>query len=105
MSADKLRALATLLKAFMMTVNGSQPLEKAFVTGGGVSVKEIVQNDGIWKKAGLYFCGEIYDIHGYTGGYNITSALVTGRIAGMNAGEMQLGCNYGFSLNPLRPLL
>ncbi|BBP91666.1 hypothetical protein BsIDN1_52840 [Bacillus safensis] len=35
---------------------------------------------------GLYFCGEILDIHGYTGGgYNITSALVTGRLAGMNA--------------------
>lgn len=33
----------------------------------------------------LYFCGEILDIHGYTGGYNITSALVTGRLAGMNA--------------------
>ncbi|MFD3449910.1 NAD(P)/FAD-dependent oxidoreductase [Microbacteriaceae bacterium 4G12] len=36
---------------------------------------------------GLYFCGEILDIHGYTGGYNITSALVTGRIAGMTAGQ------------------
>ena len=34
---------------------------------------------------GLYFCGEILDVHGYTGGYNITSALVTGRLAGMNA--------------------
>ena len=92
MSADKLRALATLLKAFMMTVNGSQPLEKAFVTGGGVSVKEIVPKTmASRKKAGLYFCGEILDIHGYTGGYNITSALVTGRIAGMNAGEYAAG--------------
>ena len=36
---------------------------------------------------GLYFCGEVLDIHGYTGGYNITSALVTGRIAGTTAGE------------------
>jgi predicted flavoprotein YhiN len=34
---------------------------------------------------GLYFCGEILDIHGYTGGYNITAALVTGRLAGVNA--------------------
>ena len=88
MSADKLRALAKLLKAFTMTVNGSQPMEKAFVTGGGVSVKEIVPKTmASRKKEGLYFCGEILDIHGYTGGYNITSALVTGRIAGMNAGE------------------
>jgi predicted Rossmann fold flavoprotein len=92
MSADKLRALAKLLKAFTMTVNGSQPMEKAFVTGGGVSVKEIVPKTmASRKKNGLYFCGEILDIHGYTGGYNITSALVTGRIAGMNAGEYATG--------------
>ena len=70
-----------------MNVYGTQPLEKAFVTGGGVSVKEIVPKTMVPKKKGLYFCGEILDIHGYTGGYNITSALVTGKIAGMNAGE------------------
>ena len=88
MSAEKIRALAKLLKAFPMKVNGTQPIEKAFVTGGGVSVKEIVPKTmASRKKDGLYFCGEILDIHGYTGGYNITSALVTGRIAGMNAGE------------------
>lgn len=34
---------------------------------------------------GLYFCGEVLDIHGYTGGYNITSALVTGYVAGNSA--------------------
>ena len=86
-TTDKLRLLAKLLKAFTMNVNGTQPIEKAFVTGGGVSVKEIVPKTmASRKKDGLYFCGEILDIHGYTGGYNITSALVTGRIAGMNAG-------------------
>lgn len=85
-SADKLRKLAKLLKAFQMTVNGTQPIEKAFVTGGGVSVKEVEPKTmASRKKDGLYFCGEILDIHGYTGGYNITSALVTGRLAGMNA--------------------
>jgi len=88
MQVEKIRTLTKLMKAFSMSVNGTQPLEKAFVTGGGVSVKEIVPKTlGSRKKEGLYFCGEILDIHGYTGGYNITSALVTGRIAGMNAGE------------------
>ena len=88
MQVEKIRTLTKLLKAFSMNVNGTQPLEKAFVTGGGVSVKEIIPKTlGSRKKEGLYFCGEILDIHGYTGGYNITSALVTGRIAGMNAGE------------------
>lgn len=88
LSAEKLRNLAALLKGFTMEVNGTQPIEKAFVTGGGVSTKEIVPKTmASKKKDGLYFCGEILDIHGYTGGYNITSALVTGRIAGMSAGE------------------
>ena len=36
---------------------------------------------------GLYFCGEILDIHGYTGGFNITAAFVTGRLAGINAAQ------------------
>lgn len=74
------------IKNFSFQVHGSLPMEKAFVTGGGVSIKEIVPNTMKSKiMHGLYFCGEILDIHGYTGGYNITSALVTGRIAGMNA--------------------
>ncbi|PLT32230.1 NAD(P)/FAD-dependent oxidoreductase [Bacillus sp. V5-8f] len=85
-SHDKLRAFAGLCKDFQFTVNGTQPLEKAFVTGGGVSVKEIHPKEMSSKfMQGLYFCGEILDIHGYTGGYNITSALVTGRLAGQNA--------------------
>ncbi|MFD0051130.1 NAD(P)/FAD-dependent oxidoreductase [Actinomycetes bacterium NPDC127524] len=85
-SHEKLRAFASLCKDFRFTVNGTQPLEKAFVTGGGVSVKEIHPKEMASKfMDGLYFCGEILDIHGYTGGYNITSALVTGRLAGQNA--------------------
>lgn len=34
---------------------------------------------------GLFFCGEILDIHGYTGGYNITAAFTTGHTAGTQA--------------------
>ncbi len=95
LSTEKLRTLAQLLKAFTMAVNGTQPIEKAFVTGGGVSTKEIVPKTmASKKKNGLYFCGEIIDIHGYTGGYNITSALVTGRIAGMNAGKHAQTISY-----------
>lgn len=88
-SQEKIRQLAQELVGFTMDVHGTLPLEKAFVTGGGVSVKEIEPKTMASKmKSGLFFCGEILDIHGYTGGYNITSALVTGRIAGMNAGSL-----------------
>ncbi|WP_075620111.1 NAD(P)/FAD-dependent oxidoreductase [Paenisporosarcina indica] len=86
LSNEKVRGIVALLKSFTMKVNGTQPIEKAFVTGGGVSIKEIEPKTmASKKKPGLYFCGEILDIHGYTGGYNITSALVTGKIAGMSA--------------------
>ena len=88
---DKLRAFAHLLKDFRFTVNGTLPIEKAFVTGGGVSIKEIEPKTMASKKMeGLYFSGEVLDIHGYTGGFNITSALVTGRLAGINAGQFAL---------------
>ena len=89
LSQEKMRALAHELVSFTMLVHGSQSLDKAFVTGGGVSIKEIEPKTmASKKKAGLYFCGEILDIHGYTGGYNITAALVTGRVAGLSAGSL-----------------
>lgn len=85
-SNEKIRSFAKSCKQFLIKVNGTLPLEKAFVTGGGVSVKEIEPQTMASKlMGGLYFCGEILDVHGYTGGYNITSALVTGRLAGTNA--------------------
>ncbi|MBM7363377.1 NAD(P)/FAD-dependent oxidoreductase [Priestia taiwanensis] len=86
-SHEQLRQLVEEFKNFSFSVHGTLSLEKAFVTGGGVSVKEINPKEMASKfMNGLYFCGEILDIHGYTGGYNITSALVTGRLAGLNAG-------------------
>ncbi|MEE1132898.1 MAG: NAD(P)/FAD-dependent oxidoreductase [Caryophanon sp.] len=91
LSQEKIRAFAQQLVGFTMLIHGSQSLDKAFVTGGGVSVKEIEPKTmASKKKDGLFFCGEILDIHGYTGGYNITSALVTGRIAGMSAGALSI---------------
>lgn len=88
-SHEKIRIFVENCKHFQFTVNGTLSIEKAFITGGGVSIKEIEPQTMASKKVnGLYFCGEILDIHGYTGGYNITSALVTGRLAGLHAAQM-----------------
>lgn len=88
LSNEQIRALVNDIKHFTFFVNGTLPIEKAFVTGGGVSVKEIHPKEMSSKlMKGLYFCGEILDIHGYTGGYNITAAFVTGRLAGMTAAQ------------------
>lgn len=74
------------VKHYSISATGSQPIEKGFVTGGGISVKEVEPKSMASKLVdGLYFCGELLDINGYPGGYNITAAFVTGSIAGQYA--------------------
>lgn len=78
--------LAKLVKAFPVSVSGTLSIEEAFVTGGGVNLKEIDPKTMQSKLMnGLFFCGEILDVHGYTGGYNITAAFTTGYTAGKHA--------------------
>ncbi|WP_062047658.1 NAD(P)/FAD-dependent oxidoreductase [Bacillus sp. JCM 19034] len=90
-SYDLFRTFAAICKHFSIDVNGTLSIEKAFVTGGGVSIKEIEPKTLHSKKMqGLYFCGEVLDIHGYTGGYNITVAFSTGYTAGKAAAEQVL---------------
>jgi predicted Rossmann fold flavoprotein len=91
LSREDLRRIVRAVKLFTVRVNGTLPLEKAFVTGGGVHVKEIDPRTMHSKLMhGLYFCGEILDVHGYTGGYNITAASCTGYVAGKCAAEQAL---------------
>ncbi len=79
--------LAKLIKRFPIRVYGTLSIEDAFVTGGGIQLKEVDPRTMESKLVrGLYFCGEILDIHGYTGGYNITAAFSTGYSAGLHAG-------------------
>jgi predicted Rossmann fold flavoprotein len=78
--------LSRLIKALPVAVEGTLSIEEAFVTGGGVNLKEIDPKTMESKLVrGLYFCGEILDVHGYTGGYNITAAFATGYTAGKSA--------------------
>ncbi|CAH1214530.1 hypothetical protein PAECIP111892_04038 [Paenibacillus auburnensis] len=81
-----LQSLAALLKRMPVIAHGTRSLAEAFVTGGGVNLKEIDPKTMESKLTqGLYFCGEVLDIHGYTGGYNITAAFSTGYTAGKHA--------------------
>src|SRR5690625_5221326 len=90
-SKENIRMMIKTMKNFTFFVHGSLPIEKAFVTGGGIDTKEIIPSTMESKRMEkLFFCGEILDIHGYTGGYNITAALVTGRLAGINAAYQAL---------------
>lgn len=74
-----------LLKNFPMTIYTTRGFPAAFVTNGGVTVKEIDPKTMRSKmNPFISFCGEVMDINAYTGGFNITSAFSTGYTAGLN---------------------
>lgn len=80
--------LAILVKNFPIKIHGVKPLDVAFVTGGGVSLKELNPKTMESKLIpNLYFIGEVCDLHGYTGGYNLTIALSTGYTCGYYLGQ------------------
>lgn len=71
------------LKGLPIPVTGKMSLPKSFVTKGGVDLTEINPKTLESKKVpGLHFAGEVLDINGHTGGFNITAALCTGWVAG-----------------------
>lgn len=78
--------LAAGLAAFQVRISGAKGFEEAMVTRGGVSVDEVnpkTMESKIVRK--LYFAGEILDIDGRTGGYNLQAAFSTGYVAGSSA--------------------
>lgn len=78
--------LGYLLKHLTVNITGTRPVAEAIVTAGGVSTKEIDPRSMQSRLVkGLYFAGEILDIDGYTGGYNLQAAFSTGYLAGLHA--------------------
>ena len=75
--------LLHLLKAFPVSISGTRPIDEAIVTAGGVSTKEVNPRTMESKLVkGLYFAGELLDLDGYTGGFNLQIAWSTGFVAG-----------------------
>jgi len=80
---EQRQALLQLFKAFPVSVTGPRGLDEAIVTSGGVSTKEIDPRTMESKLIpGLFFAGEVIDVDGYTGGFNLQIAWSTGRMAG-----------------------
>lgn len=78
------RTLVSLLKGLTLEISGSRPISEAIVTAGGICTDEIdpaTMESKLIK--GLFFAGEIMDVDGYTGGFNLTIAFSTGYVAGM----------------------
>ena len=81
-------ALVDTIKGVTLTVLDFRPIDEAIVTSGGVAVGEINPSTMESKLVkGLYFAGEIIDVDGYTGGYNLQMAYSTGYLAGVSASE------------------
>jgi predicted Rossmann fold flavoprotein len=84
---ERLR-LVNLLQNLEVTVTGTRSIKEAIVTAGGVSVKEINPRTMESKLIrGLFFAGEVIDVDGYTGGFNLQIAFSTGYMAGRSAAE------------------
>ena len=76
------------LKSFDIKLSGFRPIEEAIITSGGIEVKEVNPKTMQSKIVeGLFFAGEILDLDGYTGGFNLQIAFSTGYLAGKNSAE------------------
>ncbi len=80
---EQRRSLLETLKGYALTPVGFRPIEEAIITSGGVDVREVNPKTMASKlTSGLYFAGELLDVDGYTGGFNLQIAFATGVLAG-----------------------
>jgi predicted Rossmann fold flavoprotein len=84
------KRLIKLLKALPLTITAARPIEEATITRGGVSTEEIDSKTMESKICpGLYFTGEVIDVDGPCGGYNLQFAFSSGRLAAISAAFFQ----------------
>ena len=85
---DEIRILAETIKSFDVVVTGSQGFAYAQSVSGGIPTREVNAETCESKKMqGLYLTGEILDIDGECGGWNLQFAWSTGYLAGKHAAE------------------
>ncbi len=77
------KKLVSLLKNLTVPISGTAGFDEAIITKGGIDTKEINPSTMESKLIkGLYFAGEMINVHGFTGGYNLQLAFSTGHLAG-----------------------
>jgi len=85
------KKIVAFLKGINLRIIGFESLEEAMITVGGISLKEINPRTMSSKLIdGLFFAGEMIDINGDTGGYNLQEAFSTGYLAGESAAKYVL---------------
>jgi len=82
---EERRCMIQAIKHFTLTLTGLRDYKEAIITQGGVSVKEVHPQTMESKKVkNLYFAGEVLDLDGVTGGFNLQIAWSTGYLAGIS---------------------
>ncbi|MFH0921533.1 MAG: aminoacetone oxidase family FAD-binding enzyme [Fibrobacterota bacterium] len=89
-SSEERQRLVGLLKGFPISLSKTRPLAEAMVTVGGVALNGVDPRTLASRTIqGLYFAGEVLDIDGDTGGFNLQAAFSMGRMAGaVSAAEL-----------------
>ncbi|MBI4297812.1 MAG: NAD(P)/FAD-dependent oxidoreductase [Chloroflexi bacterium] len=91
-SSEERERLLCQLKSLRFNIVGPLPMASAMVTAGGVSLREIdPRTMASHLVEGLYCCGEVLDVDGDTGGYNLQAAFSTGYVAGEEGAVRSLG--------------
>ena len=87
-SKQHLQRLAGTIKQLTLPVTGTRGFRESMVTAGGVDLREIDPRTMASRLAsGLFLAGEVIDLDGDTGGYNLQAAFSTGFLAGRSAAE------------------
>ena len=86
LTEDEIARLTNLIKEFRVRVRETNPYDKAQVCCGGVDTREVDPEtlESVYVP-GVYFAGEILDVDGMCGGYNLTFAWASGYVAGKAA--------------------
>lgn len=88
LSREQKDSFIAFLKNFDFNITAIAPIEQGVVTAGGVDLKEVSPKTmGSKIVPGLFFAGEVLDLDGPTGGYNLQVAWTTGYVAGTSAGS------------------
>ena len=88
LAKSKRKELVGLLKRSAVTISSTKPIKEATVTHGGVCTDEIdAVTMGSRICEGLFFAGEVIDVDGPCGGYNLQMCFSTGALAGRSAAK------------------
>ncbi len=96
LTAAQMHHLIESLKSLRFTVHQTRGFKEAMVTAGGVSLAE-VNPDTMESRVcpGLFIAGEVLDLTGPSGGYNLQLAFSTGRLAGVNIARLLVAATHG----------